>query len=228
MIMAIQVHIGILDEERLFVQLLQDFLKEQTDMEVPVAVGSIAELFDEMEEGNGSLTCLLVDLKTALKGEEDVLERMKCQYPAVKTLVLSSDYKLEFIGHLWKAGVHSFIPKWISPEELLGKIREVCDRGYCFSIEEIEYLRGQISSKVPKPVVHSRDTLSSREIEVLKMIGHQFTAKEIGDKLHISPRTVETHKSNLFLKTGMKNIAGLMIYAVRHQLINLEEIALLD
>ena len=62
--------------------------------------------------------------------------------------------------------------------------------------------------------------LTDREMEVLKLICEELTNKEIGEKLHISGRTVEGHRQNLLLKVGVKNSAGLIIYAIEHSIIS--------
>ena len=88
-------------------------------------------------------------------------------------------------------------------------------------------LREQISHKSPKPTLIEKNKLTEREVEVLKLICFQKTAKEIGEKLFITPRTVEGHKNNLFIKTEARNIAGLVIYAIQNNYIEPNEIPLI-
>ena len=72
------------------------------------------------------------------------------------------------------------------------------------------------------------ELLSEREVEVLRLICLQKTAKEIGDELYITQRTAEGHKNNLFAKTGAKNIAGLVIYAIQNQIINVSDLPMIQ
>jgi len=60
-------------------------------------------------------------------------------------------------------------------------------------------------------------------LEVLELICTQYTTKDIADKMFLSPRTVDSHRNNLLLKTDSKNVAGLVIYALKNKLINLEK-----
>ncbi len=60
-------------------------------------------------------------------------------------------------------------------------------------------------------------------MEVLELICKQYTTKDIADKMFLSPRTVDSHRNNLLLKTDSKNVAGLVIYALKNKLINLEK-----
>jgi DNA-binding CsgD family transcriptional regulator len=63
------------------------------------------------------------------------------------------------------------------------------------------------------------DMLTSRERQILELICRQYTSYEIADELFISKRTVEVHRKNLLDKTGVKNIAGLVVFAVKHELV---------
>ena len=78
----------------------------------------------------------------------------------------------------------------------------------------------------PKVPLGNVNDLSGREVEVLKLLCNQLTAKEIAEKLFLSQKTIETHKSNLLQKTGAKNIAGLIIFAAKNNLINVDDIAI--
>ena len=66
------------------------------------------------------------------------------------------------------------------------------------------------------------ETLSQREHEILKLVADGKTSREIADRLSISPKTVDTYRSRLMSKIGVKNLAGLIKFAIRHGLISLE------
>ena len=130
------------------------------------------------------------------------------------------------MGFMLKTGAAAFIPKGISPQELLKIVREVKQKGFYFQPDQLNIIREQVSAKSPEPNIHKKDVLSEREMEILKLICLQKTAKEIGEQLFIAQRTVEGHKNNLYLKTETKNIAGLAIYAIQNNLLKAEEIFL--
>ncbi len=96
-----------------------------------------------------------------------------------------------------------------------------------FSEDQIEKLRLQVNSKTVQRALDDDYTLSKREIEVLQLICQQKTAKEIGEILFISVKTEEGHKNNLFLKSGAKNVVGLVIYALRNNYIGVNELPIL-
>ncbi len=124
------------------------------------------------------------------------------------------------MGYMLKLGVNAFIPKGVSPEELLEIIEDVTKKDYFFMNDQIDELRKQLSSKIPKPKLIEEDQLSVREKEVLSLICQQKTAQEISEILFLSKRTIEGHRTNLLLKTGAKNTAGLVIYAIQNKIVD--------
>ena len=146
------------------------------------------------------------------------------EYPSIKIIVISSHYKSNFTGFMIKTGVSAFLPKGIAPYHLTEIIKEVYTKGVFFLEEQLEIIRTQLSSKSPKPILNPKNLLTEREMEVLNLICRQKTAQEIGKELFVTKRTVEGHKNNLFSKTGTKNMAGLVIYAVQNELINVNDL----
>ena len=107
---------------------------------------------------------------------------------------------------------------------MLKTIKEVSKNGYYYGEEVLKYVEeADLKSKAKKNRCKlDEDYFSERELEVLQLVCSQFTAIEIADKLSISRRTVEVHRNNLLLKTESKNIAGLVVYALKNKLVNLD------
>ena len=218
--MTDQIHIGIVDDDALIVNLLKDFVDNQQDMTVVLTAENGQDCLDKLKQLETLPDVLLMDLKMDNLNGIETTELLKKRFPSVKTVIVSSHYKLSFMGFMIKTGVCAFAPKGISTKELLKIIHEVHERGYYFNNDQMETIRDQLSSKFPKPKLDENQSLSERELDVLKLLCQQKTAKEIGEKLFITKRTVEGHKNNLFLKTGAKNVAGLVLYAVQNRLID--------
>lgn len=218
------INIAITDDDALIVSLLQGYLQSIEGLEVVVTANSGEELLEKLTVAPVMPQIALLDLKmTGMDGIE-VTQQLKDNYPDIKVIVISSHYQKLFMGFMLKTGVSAFLPKGISPVELVDIIRTVNRQGYYFKDDQLAVLREQIPTKVPKPILQEEELLSEREIEVLKLICQQKTAKEIGDMLYITQRTTEGHKNNLFAKTGAKNIAGLVIYAIQQDIIRVEEL----
>ncbi|NOQ72195.1 MAG: response regulator [Crocinitomix sp.] len=222
-----QISIGIVDDDALIVNLLKNFLDGQEDMDVRLTASNGKDCLQKLKELDAVPEILLMDLKMDEMNGIETTQVLKKEYPNIKTIIISSHYKVSFMGFMLKTGVSAFAPKGISTKDLLLMIKEVKQRGYYFNPEQLEIIRDQLSSKFPKPVLEIENILSEREIDVLKLLCQQKTAKEIGEKLFITKRTVEGHKNNLFVKTGAKNVAGLVIYAVQNGIINADSLPII-
>ncbi|RZJ53713.1 MAG: response regulator transcription factor [Flavobacterium sp.] len=218
-----KIAIAITDDDALIVSLLQGYLDGRNGIEVLFTAGSGEELLDILAKAVHLPEVLLLDLKMSGIDGVAVTENIKTNYPDIKVIVISSHYQKTFMGFMLKTGVSAFLPKGISPVELVDIISAVSKQGYYFRDDQMDALREQIPAKAPRPALND-DSISEREIEVLRLICQQKTAKEIGDMLNVAQRTVEGHKNNLFAKTGAKNIAGLVIYAIQNQIIDANEL----
>jgi DNA-binding NarL/FixJ family response regulator len=216
--------LAITDDDALIVSLLQGYLQNSGDMDVIFTANSGPELIDKLKAAQELPQILLLDLKMEGMDGIAVSEYLKANYPDIKIIVVSSHYQKSFMGFMLKAGVSAFLPKGVMPAELAEVIRAVAKQGFYFKPEQLDALRGQIAPKAPRPVLQDENAISEREVEVLRLICQQKTAKEIGDILYITQRTAEGHKNNLFVKTGAKNIAGLVIYAIQQGIINVDEL----
>jgi DNA-binding NarL/FixJ family response regulator len=219
-----KITIAITDDDALIVSLLEDYLQYRDGLEVVFTAHSGPELLLKLNIATILPKIILLDLKMEGMDGVEVTQRLKADFPSVKVIIISSHYQKTFMGFMLKTGASAFLPKGISPFELVGIIQAVNKLGYFFKEDQLEVLREQIPAKVPRPMLQNDAAISEREVEVLKYICEQKTAKEIGDLLHITQRTAEGHKNNLFVKTGAKNIAGLVIYAIQHNYIKVEDL----
>ncbi len=222
-----KITLGIVDDDALIVNLLKSFLGEKEEIEILLTASDGRECLQKLKELEHPPEILLMDLKMDGMNGVQTTEQLRKSFPKIKTIIISSHYKVSFMGFMLKTGVSAFAPKGISTDELVQIIQEVHEKGYYFDKDQLEIIRDQLSSKFPKPVLEEEDILSEREIDVLKLICQQKTAQEIGDKLFITKRTVEGHKNNLFAKTGAKNVAGLVVYAIQNEVIRSEDLPII-
>lgn len=116
--------------------------------------------------------------------------------------------------------------KVISDERIIFAAREISDESKSLSPALLEQIRNidplllaNITSSGKRQHSRYEEKLSARETEILRLIADGLTTSEIGEKLFISPRTVEFHRANLLSKTGSKNLAELIKYAIHHQVV---------
>ena len=123
------------------------------------------------------------------------------------------------IRGMLEAGASGYILKNCDKLELFEAIKKVQQGNPYFSQEVSQEVMNEMTKSTHQ--VSRKGGLSKRELEVLQLIVHDLSNQEIADKLYISIRTVETHKQNLISKTGTNNVAGLVVYAIKHQLVNI-------
>jgi len=224
-----QIRIAITDDDALIVNLLKNFLDNQSDITVSFTSKNGLECLNQLNSIDKSAMpeLILLDLKMNEMNGIETTEAIKLQFPDIHVIIISSHYNKSFMGFMLKTGVSAFLPKGISPIELLDVIKTVKRNDYYFLNEQLEVIREQLSNRSPQPKLIHENTLSEREIDVLKLICQQKTAKEIGEILFIAQRTAEGHKNNLFIKTGAKNIAGLVIYAIQNNIIDAKDLPII-
>lgn len=218
------INIGMIDDDALIVSLLTDYLNKDEAITVSFTALSAESGLSILMAMDNPPQIVLLDLKMKEMSGIELTEILRRKFKTIHIIVISSHYRQSFMGFMLKTGVSAFLPKGISPQELLKIIKEVAEKGFYFKPEQLETIRGQITSKSPQLNFNSKNALSSREEDVLRLICRQKNAKEIGELLFITKRTVEGHKTNLFIKTGAKNTAGLVIFAIQNNIIDPNEI----
>lgn len=222
-----KIKLALVDDDYLIVTLLKSFFNQDQSTQVVYDTTDGYQLFNYLEEKNTEpIDILLLDLKMKTIDGLEVLKHVKTNHPELKVVVISSHYQDNSIGFMTKEGVAGFLPKGMSPFELLDIVKQVHKNGFYLNKDQMEILREQISSKVSKPMLDEDELLTDREKEIIKLLCQQKTAKEIGEHLFITQRTVEGHKNNLFTKIGVRNVAGLIVYALQKHIVTLEELSL--
>lgn len=149
-------------------------------------------------------------------GAEATREAVARQHD-LKIICLSMFGDESYYSRMVEAGAKGFLLKDSSVDEVFGAIDAVVGGGSYFS----EALITSISHRMHGTGGHSSDELSSREIEILVGICRGLSNQEIADELYISKRTVDAHRANILEKTGCKNTASLVVYAIRRHLVEL-------
>lgn len=159
--------------------------------------------------------------------EMDGIEATKIaheKYPNLKILALSMFGDEKYYYQMIQCGIKGFVLKTSGISELQKAIGEVAKGGSYFSNELLCKLITNLSankSASDEFLSETKEKLSKREIEVLKEIAMGLTNDEIADKLNISATTVRSHRANLLSKTNSNNTASLVMFAIKHKLIEI-------
>src|SRR5690606_26272691 len=144
-----------------------------------------------------------------------LLKELKTAYPEIRVVMLSMLDSEEFVSQAFSAGASGYLLKNISSDELVFAIKHVSlGHRYLCSELSIKLLERVMNSSTLTPVIDTNIEFSSREIEVLNLIAEGLTNLEMSEKLFLSKRTIEGHRQSLIEKTGSRNTAALIRFAV--------------
>jgi DNA-binding NarL/FixJ family response regulator len=165
---------------------------------------------------------LIIDLSMPKMNGIEATRVIRERYPQTRVLVLTMHENEEYIYQIFNSGAGGYVLKNSSREELYEAVRAVSNGEKFFSTRVSEIMvEGFIKrGEAPHREVSSADVpLTKREKEILTLVAEGMTNQEIADKLFISPRTVDTHRTNIMQKLDIHDVALLARYAVEHGLI---------
>lgn len=218
------IHIALVNDETLFLDGFRLLLERFSEFEILFTANDGIELLNTLKKKSQVPDIILLDLKMHDASGLETTQQIRSTFPHVKIVVLSTYYRESLIHQMISCGVNAFLPKNTNPEELITVLKLVYEKGVYFTDKMIQVMHDQMTKKQAKSAsLKTHTPLTNREKEVLTLICEQYTAPEIAEKLHISHRTVDGHRNNLLVKTGARNIAGLVIYGLLHGYINKEE-----
>lgn len=162
-----------------------------------------------------SVDVIMIDINMPELDGIELNRIIKKEYPHIMTLVLSTYSYPDKISHFARNGANGYLLKNVEKNELLKAIYSVADHRNYFSEEVKKKYTDSIFANDDNVQQDHDPRLSKREQEILKLIGQENTAQEIAEKLFISLHTVNTHRRNLLSKLNVKNVAGLVKYAIK-------------
>ena len=142
------------------------------------------------------------------------------KHPKVKVIALSMFGEKSTISEMLEAGVSGYILKNTGKQELIDALEKVASGGKFLSDEVLVEMMKAITENEERKEEETKAHLTDREKEIIKLIAKEFNNAKIGEMLFISERTVETHRKNIFRKTGTKTVVGLIKYAIENKLID--------
>jgi DNA-binding NarL/FixJ family response regulator len=159
----------------------------------------------------GPVDMVLTDIQMPGMGGIELIGELRRLYPTVKVLMLTMLEDTETVRAALKAGAAGYVLKSASLEVFSKALNAVAAGGTYYSEELLQRLEER---KEGGP-----DGLTDREVEIVRLISAGLKSSEIAKRLFISVNTVDTHRKNIFSKTGVKNAVGLTHYARKHGIV---------
>lgn len=211
-----KINVLIVDDHKLFREGLKLLLSNLEEIN-EVWEASDGEVFLSMIQ-SCSPDLVLMDIEMPRINGVEATTRALEQFPEMKILALSMYGDEEYFQKMIDAGVCGFLLKNSEFSEVKKAILTAVQGNNYFTEEILYRLVNRFRSK-PQPA--EEVTLSERELEVLQLICKGLSNQEIADKLFISKRTVDHHRASLLTKTNTRNTASLVIYAIKHKMVEI-------
>lgn len=211
------IRIVIAEDHKIVRQGFKAILNAAANMSVEAETGDGSEAVRLVEDLEPEV--LIVDLSLPGLDGIEVTRQVRQRVPATRVIVLSMHADDGYVVAALRSGAWGYVLKEAGAEELLAAVEKVMDgRQYLSRALPAEEIRRLIDK--PSTKANDRyDTLSAREREVLQLIAEGYTSPEIAEKIFISPRTVDTHRSNIIAKLGLRSVSDLIRFAVERGLI---------
>ena len=169
----------------------------------------------------------LVILDICLPDESGIAiaHRLKNEYPQIKIIMLSSEVSAETVSELLEIDVEGYLSKMAQMTDIENAIRTVISGNHYYGqsvakiLYEVYLEKKGITPRKRLFASEKEAVLTPREIEIIQHLCDGHSAKEVGDKLNVSHRTIETHRNNILRKLGFNNTAELIKYAVKQGIV---------
>lgn len=203
----------VVDDHPLFRAGVVGLVQQEPDLMVSAEVDNAARALEAIERGQPDI--VLMDMGLPDKSGLELLKDVRAMYPDLRVLVISMHDETLYAERVIRAGGRGYIMKQEGAEKILEAIRKVLGGGIYVSENIASLIVDSLAEKRAKGAEASVARLSDREFEILRLIGRGIEAHDIARQLHLSIKTVDTHRGRIKEKLRLKNGTELIHYAVR-------------
>jgi DNA-binding NarL/FixJ family response regulator len=209
---AAKKQILLVDDHPIFRHGLEDLLEKQDDLAICGHADSAPTALAEMRRLNPDMA--IVDISIKGSNGIELVKQMKAELPDLPILVLSMHDESLYALRALKAGALGYVMKAEALQHVIGAVRRVLDGRIFVSPRFGEKLIFKAVHGSESESVSPVDRLSDRELEVLVMLGKGHNTKSIADELHLSVKTIETHRAHIKEKLGFTDASEMVRFAI--------------
>lgn len=217
-----QIKIILVEDHQIVRDGIKSLLANSIDIEIVNEAENAYELFEILKADLPDI--ILMDISLPTMSGIEIAKILARDYPSIKILMLSMYTSEDFVFNALKAGIKGYLPKNITRDELILAINEVYKGN--------EYFSKSISDTILKSYINNAklnakssseklDNLTLREKEILRYVAEGYNNNDIVERLNISIRTVETHKTNIMKKLELHNVVELVKFAIKNNIIEI-------
>jgi len=206
------------DDHQIIIDGISNLLKSEKDIDVIAYCNNGEEVLEKLPWVKAHV--LLLDLDMPKMNGLQCAEQVHKRFPNIKIAILTMHQEKALIERFIELGVKGYFLKTITKDELVFAIKTIASGGEYFPAAVTKALlkKQSLSPNITQsPLLAS---LTKREIEIIRLISQGFSNNEIGEKLFISPRTADTHRTNIMRKLDLHNVAEIVRFAFQNKLID--------
>ena len=208
----------IVDDHQVVLEGIKALLKDIPEFKIAATAKSGTEALSFAKKNSADV--VLMDISMPDLNGIETTRQLLAAHPGMRVIALTMHNDKGMINKMLMAGASGYILKNTNQIQLIEAIKKVAEGGKYFCSEiTLTLIEKNSSHIIPVKDSMEKTELSEREIEVVKLIAQGFSSKEIGEKLFISDRTVDKHRTNVIEKLDVKNIADLVSYCMKHNLL---------
>lgn len=221
--MSKKIYVHVADDHKILIEGIIAVINTDKDIEIRDYSLTGKEVVDWFDKKGNKADVLILDITMPILDGFEVLKHFNKQKLNQKVIVLSSYDDIKIVQEMLSLGCKGYITKNNAGEHIVNAIKAVA-RGEQYFSDDIQkvLLKSFSGQQVPEGDAPSKfiiESLTDRELDVLKLITKQFSSPEIADKLNLALSTVDTHRKNLLKKLKVKNSVGLAMYAVKNKIV---------
>lgn len=210
------INILLVDDHKMFVDGIKMLLENQSGIKVVAEASNGIEALKILE--TCEINFVVTDISMPEMNGIELTKKIKQLHPSIKVLVLSMNNDRAIVGEIMMSEAEGYILKNTGREELVNAINKISNGGTFYSNEIVKIMMDKV--KKEKQQDQELKLLSEREIEIVKLIVEENSSEEIAQKLFISKRTVDTHRTNIMDKIKVQSVVGLIKFAYRNNLVS--------
>lgn len=203
----------IADDHQLIIDGLKSLLSSEENLSVKKEVNNGQDALQSIQSHPEDFDLLITDINMPEMNGMELCKKVKHDYPAIKVLILSMHDNPSIIKESIAAEADGYILKNSGKAEFIEAIQRIMNDGTYYSQAILPVIFKILKNEQP---VTRFGPLTSREQEILQLIMQELTSEEIADKLFISKKTVDNHRTHLLEKTGCKSTIGLVKFAIQN------------
>ncbi len=219
---AEKIKVLLTDDHKLIRDGIKSMLENTVDIEVIGSVSSGEESINETRQNRPDV--ILMDIMMHGMTGIEATRWVKEFDPTIKIVLVTMEISKEYVSAGIKSGVDGYLPKDVDKETLLEAVRTVHAGGRFFNdaIMKLVFEDFYSNEKLKSTDKKLPNDLTKREHEILGLVASGRTNKEVAEALFISIKTVETHKTHILDKLGLKNTTALIKYAIKNNIISVD------